>query len=29
MTLPVTGLFEVSRPYDDGPPAPSGERTIL
>ncbi len=29
MTTPVLEPREVSRPYDDGPPAPSGERTIL
>lgn len=29
MTMPVIELREVSRPYDDDPPAPSGERTNL
>ncbi len=29
MTMPMIELCEVSRPYDDGPPAPSGERTNL
>lgn len=29
MTMPVIELREVSRPYGDGPPAPSGERTNL
>ena len=27
MSMPVIELREVSRPYDDGPPSSSGERT--